>query len=105
MANRLTRIISAAFGREPIQLTNNKYNEAFFSWMGGGFTNYDTDAKNYIEKGYNVNPIVFSIIRQQAIKTSSIPYTIRQIEDKSAKSKLEMLQKATKSNLTPQQQI
>ena len=83
----------------------NKYNEAFFSWLGGGGTDYDTNAPTYLNEGYNVNPIVFSIIKQQATKTSSIPYYIKEVEDKKAKSQLNVLLKATKYNLTPQQQI
>jgi HK97 family phage portal protein len=103
--SRFNRIISAAFGREPIKFTYNKYNEAFFSMLGGGFTNYDTNGQSYLDNGYNVNPIVFSVIKQQATKTSSIPYFIKKVEDKKAKSKLNMLLKATNNNLTPQQQI
>ena len=104
MASRFNRILAAAFGNKPIT-TYNKYNEAFFSWLGGGFTNYDNNAKTYIEQGYNVNPIVFSVIRQQAIKTSSIPYTIRKVNNEKSKNSLNMLQKATNNNLTPQQQV
>jgi HK97 family phage portal protein len=73
--------------------------------LGGGFTNYDTNGQSYLDNGYNVNPIVFSVIKQQATKTSSIPYFIKKVEDKKAKSKLNMLLKATNNNLTPQQQI
>ena len=60
---------------------------------------------SYLENGYNVNPFVFSIINQQAIKTASIPYYIKEVEDKKAKNKLDVLLKATDNNLTPQQQI
>jgi len=34
----------------------NVYNEAFFSYLGGGYTQYDIDNKSYINKGYNTNP-------------------------------------------------
>lgn len=105
MASRLNRIISAAFGREPINISYNKYNEAFFSMLGGGYTNYDTNGSSYLDNGYNVNPIVFSVIRQQSTKTASIPYSIRKVEDEKAKSKLNVLLKATNNNLTAQQQI
>ena len=76
MANRFSRIWQSIFGGENI--TSNKYNEAFFSWLGGGGAQYDTDGATYVEKGYNINPIVFSVVRQQAITTCSIPYYIRE---------------------------
>ena len=103
MANRFSRIWQSIFGGENI--TSNKYNEAFFSWLGGGGAQYDTDGATYVEKGYNINPIVFSVVRQQAVKTCSIPYYIKKIEDKDAKKKLDVLLKATNDNLTPQQQV
>ena len=83
----------------------NKFNQAFIYQVGGGFTSYDVDGKSYLDNGYNVNPFVFSIINQQAIKTASIPYYIKEVEDKKAKNKLDVLLKATDNNLTPQQQI
>ena len=103
MANRFQRVWQAAFGNAKV--TYNKYNEAFFSMMGGGFTNYDTNGQSYLDNGYNVNPIVFSVIKQQATKTSSIPYFIKKVEDEKAKNQLNVLVKATNNNLTPQQQI
>jgi HK97 family phage portal protein len=83
----------------------NTFNEAFYKLIGGGFTNYDDKGHVYLDKGYNINPFVYSIIDQQARKTASIPYSIRRIEDKSSKRKLEALLKVTKNDLTPQQQV
>jgi HK97 family phage portal protein len=40
-----------------------------------------------------------------ATKTSSVPYTIKKIEDKGQKQKLSKLLKATKHELTPQQEV
>jgi len=84
--------------------TTNKYNQSFFKWMGGNGSAYDTNAVSYIEKGYNINPIVYSVIAQMATKTSSVPYTIKKIESKEQKRKADRLVKATGYDLTPQQQ-
>ena len=83
----------------------NKFNEAFFKFIGSGGSSYDSNAKTYIEQGFNINPIVYSVISQMATKTSSVPYCIKKIEDKGKKSKLNNLLKATKHNLTPQQEV
>ena len=83
----------------------NKFNYAFLSQIGGGYTSYDPDSKTYLNKGYNYNSVVFSIINQQSIKTSSIPYTIRKVKNENAKNSLNNLCMATKNNLTPMQRI
>ena len=83
----------------------NKFNEAFFKFIGSGGSSYDLQAETYIEKGFNINPIVYSVISQMATKTSSVPYSIKKIEDKGEKQKLNNLLKATKHNLTPQQEV
>ena len=85
--------------------TTNKFNEAFFKFIGSSGSSYDTKAKTYIEQGFNINPIVYSVISQMATKTSSVPYTIKEIEDKKEKQKLNNLLKATKHSLTPQQEV
>ena len=83
----------------------NKYYETFFKWVGESGTSYDVEGKTYIEEGFNVNPIVYSIISQMATKTSAVPYSIKKIKDKNQKSKRDFLLKATSYNLTPQQEI
>jgi HK97 family phage portal protein len=78
---------------------NNVFNQAFFQWLGGGFTNYDANAKTYLEKGYNTNPDVYAIINKQTVKTVSVPYCIKEIESKTAYSKLKQFDLATKGNV------
>jgi len=85
--------------------TANKYNQSFFKWMGGTGSSYDVNATTYIEKGYNINPIVYSVISQMATKTSSVPYSVKKVESKDQKRKADRLVKATGYNLTPQQQV
>ena len=96
-------LISNIFKRN--NKNTNKFNEAFFKFIGSGGSSYDLDAETYIEKGFNINPIVYSVISQMATKTSSVPYCIKKIEDKGQKSKLNNLLKATKHSLTPQQEV
>lgn len=77
----------------------NIYNEAFFSYLGSGFTSYDISNKSYVEKGYNLNPDVYACITQMATKTISVPYEVKVISDKNNYDKLRKLQKATSGNL------
>lgn len=83
----------------------NKYNQALFSWLGGGYTSYDTNNQTYIDKGYNYNPVVFSVVNQRSKKVGSVPFSIKEIEDTQQKSKRDTLLNATKYNLTPQQEV
>ena len=90
---------------DPNKVVRNKFNESFLWALGGGYTNYDTSNKTYIEKGYNINPIVFSVINQMATKTAAIPYYIKKIEDKQSHNKLNSLLNVTKHNLSTQQKV
>ena len=81
----------------------NSFNEAFLWAVGGGYTEYDRNAKSYIEEGYNINPIVYSVINQMSTKTASIPIYVRKVEDKKALRKLQQLRSSTGRNLTIQQ--
>ena len=84
---------------------DNKYNKAFFKWAGGLSTNYDSNATTYIDKGYNINPLVYSVVNQVANKTASIPFYIKKVDDKQIKSKIDNLIKSTNYNLTPAQEL
>lgn len=91
-------------------LTGNKekrnlYNQTFFEWLGVGYTKYDANNKSYLEKGYNENPTVFSIINKQTVKTVSVPYCIKEIDDKQSYSKLKQIDLATKGLFSINQQI
>ena len=81
----------------------NKFNEAFFRYIGGGYTSYDANQKTYIEKGYNINPFVYSVVNQISIKAASIPFYIKEIQDEKEKSNLDRLRLATKNDPSPQQ--
>jgi len=83
----------------------NKFNEAFLWGLGGGYTQYDVKNKTYLTHGYQYNPIVYSVIKQQATKSASIPYYIKQVEDKGSHRKLKLLDNTVKGNYSVQQQI
>lgn len=98
MANFIQRL----FGKQDI---DNDFNKAFYQLLGGGYTKYDSNNKTYLDKGYNANPDVYAIINKQTVKTVSVPYCIKQIEDKKSYSKLNQLELATKGNLNLSQFI
>ncbi len=81
----------------------NPFNETFFSTVGGGYSEYDPENVTYLEKGYNINPIVYSVINQQASKTASIPFYVRKIKDEPSLNKMLKLKEITKENYSPQQ--
>jgi len=91
----LSTLIGKITGKSDMK---NVFNNAFFQWLGAGFTNYDTNNKTYLEKGYNTNPDVYAVINKQTVKTVSVPYYIKQIADKGAYSKLQQFDLATKGN-------
>jgi HK97 family phage portal protein len=62
----------------------NKFNKAFFSFVGARVTSYDPNGKTYIDKGYNLNSVVYSVIQQMSVKSASVPYYIT--DDKNIKT-------------------
>jgi HK97 family phage portal protein len=85
--------------------TKNAFNQAFYEWIGIGYVQYDHKNTTYLERGYNTNPDVFSIINKQTVKTVSVPYSIKEIEDKTSYSKLRQLDLATKGHFSLTQTI
>ena len=63
--------------------TQNLFNESFLSWVGSSGTKYDSNGKTYLEKGYNINSVVYSIIQQQSRKTAHVPFFIKKVEKES----------------------
>lgn len=74
----------------------NAYNQAFYEWIGIGYVKYDHKNQTYIDKGYNENPTIYAVVSKSAVKLVSVPYAIKEIEDKQSYSKLRMLDLATK---------
>jgi HK97 family phage portal protein len=102
-------VVQRLINKVKVKLTGNgmtnDFNQAFFQWLGGLPTQYDQNGKTYIEKGYNENPDVFSIINKQTVKTVSVPYYIKQIDDRQAFAKLRRMELATKGNMSLLQTI
>lgn len=96
MANIFKTILGRITG---IDNTQNNFNRAFYQLLGGGATQYDVNNRTYLEKGYNMNPDVYACINKATVKTVSVPYCVKQIEDKKSYSKLNQLDLATKGNL------
>jgi HK97 family phage portal protein len=75
----------------------NTFNQAFFQSVGAGYTHYDINGKSYLEKGYNLNPDVFACINKATVKTVSVPYCIKEIDDKESYKRLNQFEFSTKS--------
>lgn len=73
----------------------NTFNEAFYQFLGGGFTNYDVNNHTYLEKGYFMNPDVYACVNKSAVKTISVPYCVKEIDNKQSYNKLKQLDLAT----------
>ena len=83
----------------------NTFNQAFYQFTGGAFTTYDRNGKNYLEKGYNSNPDVFSCINQMVVKTLSVPYEVKKINEEKVYKKLKQFNLATKGDFNFLQKI
>lgn len=81
----------------------NKINEALFSWVGGLGAKYDQKAVTYLEKGYKINPVVFSVVNQMCDKTKAVPYAVKKIKDQKSYRKLTQLEEATNGNYSVKQ--
>ncbi len=82
------------------KMFENAFNKAFYEFMGSQGATYDYRDRDYIEKGYNINPDIFSIISQQYEKMKSVPYQIFKVKDENARQKLNRLEVATKGDFT-----
>ncbi|MCP5004384.1 MAG: hypothetical protein GY941_10690, partial [Planctomycetes bacterium] len=84
---------------------DNPYIRAFIKQVGGSYTRYDINNKTYLEQGYGTNPDVYAVIKQMSDKTTSIPWSVKKVKDKTAKRQLDRFNSTTKHNHTPQQFI
>jgi HK97 family phage portal protein len=92
MANLLTSSITTISNwLAPKKALTNAFNDAFFAYVGGGWTRYDSKGMTYLEKGYNENPDVYSIVSQIARKFSSVPGVLKEVKDQKAMKQLKQL--------------
>lgn len=82
------------------QALTNTFNEAFFAYVGAGITKYDYKGQTYVDKGYNENSDVYSIVSQISRKFASVPGLLYEVKDNKAKSKWNEL---AQKSLNPQQ--
>ena len=78
---------------------NQTYNKYLAAFLGNEVTNYDDELTTYIDKGYNVNPMVYSIVNQMAQKTAQVPIYVKEIDNKEYKKQLDNLMQSTKGDL------
>ncbi|SHH69064.1 phage portal protein, HK97 family [Chryseobacterium oranimense] len=81
----------------------NAFNKAFLQFMGGQAAQYDYKDSTYLEKGYGINPDVFSVVTQMCDKTKAVPYAVKKVKDKQSLSKLSSLRNATNGNYSTKQ--
>lgn len=86
--------------QKQFDVSNNKFNEAFFKMLGGREAQYDYENKTYINEGFGKNPLVFSVVKQKSDKLKSIPITVKKVKDKSNFKKYQDLLLATKGNMS-----
>jgi len=69
----------------------NTFNQALLGFIGGGLTKYDYKGQTYIERGYNENSDVFSVINQISRKFASVPGNLNKVEDRKSAYQLKHL--------------
>ena len=94
----MANIFSTVAGWFSNESNINKFNRAVYQYIGGQSAQYDYDSKIYLEEGFGKNPIVFSIINQQADKTKSVPYYIKKVKDENARKSINKIYTATIGN-------
>lgn len=83
----------------------NAFARAFYGLIGGAYTQYDELADTYVEKGFLYNPVVYSVIKQQADKAKSVPIMIKSVRDDAAKKRLDRFRMATKGGYDARQVV
>lgn len=81
----------------------NAFNKWAYQFMGTLGISYDNKASTYLNKGYKINPVVFSVINQMCDKTKAVPYAVKKIKDQKAYGKLRALDLATNGNYSVKQ--
>lgn len=105
MANGLKDTLNRFWFGDDKKSFSNAFNKALYSFIGGQGAQYDNKASTYLNKGYKINPIVFSVITQMCDKTKAVPYAVKKVKDKEQARKLESLRNATNGNYTTKQLV
>lgn len=103
MANGFKDILNRFWNGSNDKTFTNAFNKALYSFIGGQGAQYDNKASAYLEKGYKINPVVFSVITQMCDKTKAVPYAVKKVKDQKQYSKLRQLDNATNGNYSVKQ--
>ena len=98
--NYFQNIGNAVLGKNITQSITNLFNNSLFNTIGNKFTTYDPKGVTYVDKGYNLNSVVYSVVNMAATKVSSVPTFLKKVEDKAQKAQLDRLLQ-TKGILPP----
>ena len=91
MFNYLKTLGQAALGRiSNNQSLQNQFNQAFLE-MGSKFTRYDPSGQTYVDKGYNQNSTVYSIVSEASTKLASVPCYLKKEKDGQKKAQHQRL--------------
>lgn len=83
--------IKAAVRRQAQNLINPAFLAENLRMMNNGVVYSDDGRPSYVEKGYDANATVYSIVSQQAEKASTVPIILYNIKDKEAFKKYKVL--------------
>lgn len=103
----LKGVATGLFKRDTTNKQNliNLFNEAFLWAVNGGYAAYEPNGPTYINQGYNVNPMVYSMVNAMSQKTATVPIYVKEIEDKNQLKKLQRFREATGRKMTIEQKM
>ena len=101
--NSLRRTIAQFI--DPTRKTYNKFSQAFYGLTGIPLAIYDDNSTTYIEKGYNYNPVVYSVVKSISDKAKSVPFYIKKVADERSMKRANELKGATHPQLVLKRSI
>lgn len=83
--------LKGLFGKAKVK---NLLNQAFYQYLNnGGIVWFDNNRKNYVEKGYSDNEIVFAIVRVLLSKLTEAPFILSKVVDEKSLKKFKNYQR------------
>lgn len=76
----------------------NRFDQWAYQMIGALGIQYDNKASLYLDKGYKINPIIFSIVDQMCNKSKAVPYYIKKVKDQKAYAKIKSINAASNRN-------
>lgn len=78
----------------------NKINQVLLG-LGLKYIAYDKNNGTYLEKGYNSNGDVYSVVNQKSTEVTRIPYFIKSVKDELSKNRYQQFNITNKGIVTP----